>query len=120
MKPEQAKAQMTVWWVLWAAFQFGIVVIYQTLSKTASQPQPQSIDSSAWLAGFIPFAISTIIRWLILPRAQNAQTALPMFVIGIAMAEATCFLGIYLFPAHKQELFIWSAIGIFQFIPYFV
>ncbi len=36
------------------------------------------------------------------------------------MAEATWLLGSFIFPTHNQELFIWSSIGIFQFIPYFV
>ena len=42
-----------------------------------------------------------------------------MFVAGIAFAEASCFLGLFIFPAHQKELFILSALGILQFIPFF-
>ena len=111
---------MTVWWVLWAAFQIDIFVLYYFLSISGGRTETQAMDSPVWLAGFAPFALSTIVRWLILPRVRNAKIALPLFIIGIAMAEATCFLGIFIFPVHKQELFIWSVVGVFQFIPYFV
>lgn len=111
---------MTVWWVLWAAFQTSIFIVYHFLNAPVPRAGTQPIDSPVWLAAFIPFTISAIIRWLVLARTRNAQSALPLFVIGIAMAEATCYLGIFVFPAHKQELFVWSVIGIFQFVPYFV
>ncbi len=35
------------------------------------------------------------------------------------MAEATSFLGLFIFPGHKQALCLLSALGIFQFIPFF-
>jgi len=114
----QTKQRLTVWWILWATFQTGIFVIYHFLSA-AQRPQPMTAASSAWLVGLAPVAFSAILRWLVLPRVQSAQAALPLFIMGIAMAEATCFLGLFIFPAHKQELFILSALGIFQFIPIF-
>ena len=115
----ESKQQLTVWWVLWAAFQAGIFVIYHFLGGSAAQPPSPSPDSPLWLAGLAPFVISTIIRWVVLPRARSAQVALPLFIVGIAMAEAVCFLGLFIFPAHRQELFALSVLGIFQFIPYF-
>jgi hypothetical protein len=117
--PNQAKQQLLVWWVLWVAFLSGIFMIYHFLGSTAAPSAPASSNSSTWLAGGVPFVISMIIRWGVLPRAWNAQTALALFVAGIAMAEMTCFLGLFLFPAHKQELFLVSVLGIFQFIPTF-
>jgi hypothetical protein len=119
MNQQEAKAQMTVWWVLWGAFQVGIVIIFHSLSVTIQQSQTQLVSSSAWLAGFAPLMVSIVIRWLVLPRIENAQSALTVFIVGIATAESTCFLGLYIFPVHKQELFIASVLGIFQFIPYF-
>ena len=117
--PNEAKQRLTVWWILWAAFQIGIFVIYHFLSRTSAQPQPPSAASATWLAGFAPFFVSTIIRWGVLPRVARAQAAFPLFIIGIAMAEASCFLGLFIFPAHQQELFMLSVLGIFQFVPCF-
>ena len=76
-------------------------------------------DSSMWMVGFAPFVVSTIVRWLVLPRAQIARTAFAMFVVGVAIAEVSSLLGVVAFPAHKLELFALSVLGILQFAPYF-
>ena len=108
--------QLLVWWALWAAFQIGIVFFYYFLGQATTQPQTNP-ESAAWLAGFIPFALSAAIRWLILPRINTAQPALTTAILGIAFAEVCCFLGLFIFPPHKRELFGASFIGILQFIP---
>jgi hypothetical protein len=115
----QAKQQLAVWWVTWLAFQTGIFFFYHFLGSTGTLPPSSAALSSIWLVALFPVVLSAIVRWLILPRALTARAALPLFIIGITMAEATCFLGLFIFPAHKQELCLLSAIGIFQFIPVF-
>jgi hypothetical protein len=64
-----------------------------------------------------PFVISVLIRFLVMPRLKSIASALPVFIVGIAMAEMSCFLGLFIFPSHQRDLFILSAVGIFQFIP---
>ena len=115
----ESKQQLIVWWVLWAAILTGIFVIYHYLGGTAAPSRSPSRDSLSWLAGLAPFAICSIIRWVVLPRIGNAQAALALFMFGLAIAEATCFLGLFIFPAHKQELFALSVLGIVQFVPHF-
>lgn len=114
----QAKSQLVVWWALWATFQTGIFFFYFFLGGMKPAPEAGS-NSIAWLAGVAPFVISTLIRWLILPRTTQAQSALVLFVLGIALAEACCFLGLFIFPDHKLELFILSFLGILQYVPIF-
>jgi hypothetical protein len=97
----------------------GIFMIYHFLGSNAAKPQMDTTDSSAWMAAIVPVALSIVIRWLVIPRTKSAQAALPLFVMGIAFAEASCLLGIFVFPAHKQDLFTLSALGIFQFVPFF-
>jgi len=113
------KQQVLVWWVLWGAFQSGLFMIYFMLRGTSIQATPVSGSSLLWLAAAIPVLLSAIIRWLVLPHARNSQGALQIFIIGICLAEATCFLGLFLFPAHNLALFVISALGIFQYLPYF-
>jgi hypothetical protein len=115
----QTKQQLTIWWVSWTAFLCGVFAIYHFLDTTTAQPQAPSADSPIWLAGVAPMVVSTIIRWLILPRMRSPQAALQLFLFGIGLAEATCFFGLFIFPAHKQGLFVLSVVGIFQFVPYF-
>ncbi len=119
--PENTAPQqvLMVWWIIWGALQTGIFVIYHFLGSSPDAPKPSEVDSPIWLASLIPLAISTIIRWAVLPRFTSAVAALPFFILGIALAENLCFLGIFFFPEHKLNLMILSATGVFQFIPVF-
>ena len=105
-----------VWWIIWFAFLFGVVQIYFFLGKTNS---PRDPDSSFHLVLLAPFILSSLVRWIVLPRIQKAQPALPLFIVGIALSEASCFIGIFAVPAYKQELFALSILGIAQFAPFF-
>jgi hypothetical protein len=108
-----------VWWMIWAALLSGIFVIYFTVGSSAAPAPSASPDSPVWMVGFAPFVVSTLIRWLLLPRFQSAQSAFPVFVVGLALAEMSCILGVFVFPAHKAGLFVLSVLGILQFVPYF-
>lgn len=118
----QPKTQLLVWWVLWGAFMVGIFQIFYFLGVAGDAAKQSSAPAQAPLVaalGLIPVAVSFLIRWVALPRIQIAQTALAIFILGIAFAEATCFLGIFIFPAYKVVFFAFSVLGIFQFIPVF-
>ena len=115
----RAKQQLIVWWTIWAAFQAGIFVIYFYLTHNHAAPSDSTFNSSIWLAGFAPLIVSSLLRWLALPLMPNAQAALTMFLLGIALAESCCFLGLFIFPAHRLEMFLMSVFGILQFIPVF-
>jgi hypothetical protein len=108
--------QRLVWWVLWAAFQVGIVVLFFVLRK----PQASTPTVELWQVGFLPVLISGALRWTLLPMIKDGQKALAVFVIGIALAEMSCFLGLFIFRSHQFPLFIASLLGIFQYIPVFV
>jgi hypothetical protein len=113
------KRQLVVWWFLWAALLSGIFTIYGFLGGSSGRSVPLPADSPLWLAGVAPFVASVIVRWVVLPRMPSAPKALPVFVVGMAIAESSCFLGLFLFPAHKLELFALSVVGILQFAPHF-
>jgi hypothetical protein len=108
------RQQLVTWWVLWFAFQVGICVMYKFLHR---QPPLPSDDSSLWLIATIPALMSTSLRWAVLPRLDDPAKALPVIILGIAFAEATAFLGIFIFPAHHWELFLAAFAGIAQWVP---
>ena len=116
MQPQSTpQQQRLVWWILWVAFQIGLVVIYVFLGKARSSPHGNEL--AFWQLGILPALVSGAIRWSLLPTFKAAEKALPFFIIGIALAEMSCFLGLFIFPSHKTQLFAASFIGIFQFIP---
>ena len=42
---------------------------------------------------------------------------LTIFIIGMALAESACVVGLVFFTAHKDELFKLGVLGMAQFIP---
>jgi cytochrome bd-type quinol oxidase subunit 2 len=104
-----------VWWFLWASFQIGIVFIYVFLGEKG--PSTAANEPTLWQLGFLPVLISGAIRWSFLPTFKEGAKAFPFFIMGISLAEMSCFLGIFIFPSHQKHLFVASFIGILQFIP---
>jgi hypothetical protein len=108
------RQQLLVFWVLWAAFQVGVCIQYKFLHR----PMPAVADESLkWLVAAAPLLVSIFIRWNVIPQIRVAGKLLPTMIIGIALAETTAFLGIFLFPAHQWDLFVGSFLGIAQFAP---
>jgi hypothetical protein len=112
---------LIVWWVLWLALLSGVFITYFILGgspRPGGQPAARG-DSLLWLVALGPFFASIFIRWGLLARTARAQRALVLFVLGMALAESVCFMGLFLAPAHQLELFILSVLGMAQYVPYF-
>jgi len=106
-----------VLWVLWFAFLNGIVMFRIFLAKPlppGAAPQP---DAFPWAISLLPVLLSVAVRWALLPRAQFVQQGLVYMVLGLAFAEASSFLGIFLTPSHLDLICGASFLGAFQFAP---
>ena len=107
-----------IWWVLWFALQSGLFVVYFILGAKAGSGTAE--PNSALLAvPAMQLLASGALRWVVLPKMSEARKALPVFIVGMAMAEGACFSGLFLVPAYKQELFIASLLSVGQFLPLF-
>ena len=113
MNSDESKGSFLIFWIIWIALQSGVFVMYTVLGQSVAP----SGNSQFWQAALVPVVIATFIRWVLLPRARGMQKGLTLFIVGMAMAESACVLGLVVFPAHRDELFLTGAIGIFQFIP---
>jgi hypothetical protein len=107
---------MIVWWTLWAAFFVGVFFYYKFLGR-GLPAGPNHPDPADWQFGTIPVFVSAIIRWTILPRLTQPKSGLSAMLAGIALAEMTVFLGLFVFRQHPLELFVFGVLGILQFIP---
>lgn len=110
---------LKIWWIVWFAILTSLCVIYFALGRTQPLPTKPSANPFVDLAGLIPLFISIVIRWLVMPRYNELRRAFPMFVVGIALAEACGILGIFLGGLYRDDLFVLAALGIFQFMPFF-
>lgn len=115
---QRVKAQLMIWWIIWASILTGLVVIHHFLGRgpvTAATKENPLIG----LAGIVPLFVSVIIRWLVLPRMRDLRRAFPMFVIGVALAEGCGIMGIFLGGAYRDDMFLLGVFGVVQFMPIF-
>lgn len=118
MSPQQPVPRI-VFWVIWFALLSGVLVMHFVIPSSEWTEISRNMSSPLWLVAVLPLAVSAIVRWLILPRASSAQAALPVFIIGMALAESAAIAGIFLFPGHRTELVVLGLLGIAQFMPVF-
>ncbi len=104
------------WWLIWIALLAGPFVLLIVLGGNDSL---LSAPPFPWQLSLIPFAISGVIRWGVIPKISNGVIAYPLFVVGIALSEVPSVFGLILFPALRQDLFILTVIGMAQYVPFF-
>lgn len=113
-----AKQMLLIWWLVWAAVLVGLLVIYFALGRGPIKPSPDK-DVLKNLVGLVPLFVSIVIRWLVLPRFDSLRRALPLYVVGLALAEACGILGIFLGGAYRDDLLVLGVLGVTQFVPIF-
>ena len=81
-------------------------------------PAKESLDAGIVIVSSFLLFGSLIIRTIILPERDH--NPLPLFVAGIALAQAFVFVGIFLIP-YYQDLFLAMSIAcIATYIPVFI
>jgi hypothetical protein len=116
MNPPDRKAPAAiVWWIIWAGIIAGLTTIYVVQRRSPSQP----LSDSLRFLPVGPLCLACVVRWLVLPRFSGVR-AFPIFIIGLALAEACGILGIFLVPSLKQEYFLLSLAALAQFAPLFL
>lgn len=116
---QRARAQLKIWWIIWAALLAGLCVIWWNfgfLKLLGNEPHANPLVD---LAGLVPLFVSIVIRWLVLPRGTEMARAFVMFIVGLALAEACGLLGIFLGGPYRDDLFLLGALGIAQYAPFF-
>ncbi len=113
-----SKQMLLVWWIAWAAILSGLVVIYLVLGRGPVKPAADK-DVLKHLVGLVPLFVSIVIRWLVLPRFDSLQRAFPIYIVGLALAEACGILGIFLGGPFRDDLFVLGVLGVTQFVPIF-
>lgn len=109
-------------WIIWFSILAGLVILQLSIGggfpHGGNQGQPPTFFLVLSFAGIV---ISTVIRWLILPKAKSFQSMQVMMVIGLAFAESAGIFEMFLIGSKFQEtqrlLFCLSVAAILQFIP---
>ena len=117
---QRNRTRLMIWWIVWASILAGLCVIYAVLGRGKLPPaSPQLEKNLTGLVGFVPLFVSIVIRWLVLPRCNELLRAFPLFIIGLASAEACGLLGVFIGGPYRDDLFVLGVLGIVQFVPFF-
>ncbi len=108
-----------VWWILWAGITGGLVLVYVLLGHTAAPVAPELPEFLPYLIA-TPLLLSCVVRWLVLPRMTSRLKAFPIFIIGLALAEGSGLLGVFLGGPDRDTLVALAFVGLLQYAPLFV
>lgn len=108
------KAMM--FWILWGSILMGMPMIYFVLKPDSTSQQTNPMFAFIALS---PLLISLVLRWALLPRMTTSQKALPLFIVGMAMAEGCGIVGLILGGDYRHWLFLAGLLGVLQYIPFF-
>jgi hypothetical protein len=113
----QPVPQKLVWWILWFAFLQGVFIYRLFLVPKAVPGQPLPPDVIPWGVALLPVLASGVLRWNVLPRLRERSHGLFCLIGGVALAEVTCLLAIFLARSHLDLLFAASVLGVLQWAP---
>ena len=108
--------QKVILWIIWVNIILAVVFLRVFLGE--KNPTEQPLDAGIVIVSSFLLFGSLIIRTLILPKRDH--NPLPLFLVGIGLAEAFVFVGIFLIP-YYQDLFLAMSIAcITSYIPVFI
>ncbi|HKB56163.1 MAG TPA: hypothetical protein VKC51_01115 [Lacunisphaera sp.] len=117
---QRIRAQLMVWWIIWAATLMVQCLIYFFLASGKPLPtQVPARESLQGLIGLVPLFVSIVIRWLVLPRYTEPGRALVIFIIGLGLAAGCGILGIFMGGPYRDSLFVLGVLGITQYVPFY-
>lgn len=115
-----------VFWVIWFALFSGMFVILQFAGggwPSGSNTEPYLSHPMFWVP-LAAFCASQFVRWFVLPRFTKPETMLPPAIIGMALAEGSMILALFVLPKEmvegKQILIVLGFLGVLTFVPVYL
>jgi hypothetical protein len=120
-KPAQPPA-LLVFWIIWFATLQGLVVIQFFVGGGIPKGSDQGPAPTLWVAvAGILALVALSIRFMWIPRLAALPKKLPAMIVGLALAEAIGFVGMFLvgkeFAATRLALFVLSIACIASLAP---
>ncbi len=106
---------MIIWWALWFAIAGGLLAIHAIIPVVEMAPTTGPLKHLP----MIPLLASSALRWIVLPRISEGFRSLPIYIVGLALAEGGSLLGLFLVPDLRQTYLVLGVAGVTQYIPFF-
>ena len=104
-----------IWWGLWFAIASGLLGIHAIIPVVEAAPTTGPLKHLP----MIPLLASSALRWILLPRISEGYRALPLFIVGLVLAEGGSPLGLFLVPDLRQTYLVLGIAGVAQYAPFF-
>ena len=119
----KAKQHAFVMWIAWFAFlqsAFAIqLLVGEGLPKRENAAEPMA--SWLWVICFLPLVISTVLRWVVIPRSAARNGQFVVMIVGLALAEASVNFQLFLvgdgYPQNQIAILIIAIFCLIQFAP---
>jgi hypothetical protein len=123
VKPDTNKQHAIVMWIIWFSILQGAFLIQWFLGEGIPEGEnvPEPMALSLWALCFGPIVLASLIRWLVIPKLEDAQQQLTTMIIGLAFAEAPIFFSLFLvgpdYPQNQIAVLMVAVVAIIQFAP---
>ncbi len=119
------KSPKMVLWIVWYVLLSGCFIYPFILGNgwPSGANGLGTVPLFTYLLAYGSIFVSLIIRWVILPRFHSFSQVLTSMIIGMALAEAVVFYGLFLvgseFPETQMQFYLLGIFGVAQFAPIF-
>ena len=107
-------------WIIWLSLLFGIAVVI----TFAYVPKPEAhkwIFEFPWVVTLaVLLAIPISLRFLIIPRFQNAWLIYLFFMIGVIFGDGIAFVGMFALRNGQNTYILSGVISILLFCPHWL
>jgi hypothetical protein len=108
---------LALWWLVW-----GTVLAQQFALHTWGGGDSGWQDNAAFsraslLLVFVPFGVSMILRWVVLPRISSTVVAFFFFAGGVGLAGGLGLASSFLELPYRQVVFLICLAGIVTYLP---
>lgn len=110
-------------WIIWFA-QLQAAFVFQFFLADGFSKGENAADPMVfwlWLACLLPLVVATGIRWLVIPKVTQAAQQLVAMIVGLALAEVSVLMGIFLvapeYPQNQIGFLMVGVVSIIQFAP---
>ena len=106
-------------WIIWFTITIGLCMIYFFLGQGAAGTASKDLGVMRIIPIF-PLVLSLLVRFVVLPRFKSLTKVLPLFIIGLSMAEGAGIMAIFLLPhADAVNYFTTAVIVLLMYVPLF-
>lgn len=107
-----------VWWIIWGAIIAAFFTIYGFL--TSGMVPLAATPPALAVLPLGPLAASLVIRFLVFPRLHHTRFGFVFFIVGLALAEAGGFLGIFLGGDYRTAFAASAIVAMILHVPAFL